>query len=309
MSKKGGGSQTQTTEPPKYLRPYLRGAMTDAQNLYNQGGPEYYPGETVVPFSSQSQQAMDLTQQRALAGSPLTRSAQGYATSQLQSPISSQFGSASYDAGPNMFGGASNPMLDRMFDQAAMRTRPALDSQFAGSGRNLEAQMPARADQLNDLATNIYGGAYENERNRQLQYQQQLTGIGAQGYENERNRMADDLQAQRQNRLGLLGFAPTLANQDYFDYQQLGGVGQQVEDLTGRLMEDQAARWDFDQNREGANLDQYLARLNQYPGSTTSTPVYRNQAAGALGGGMMGYQMFGNPWGALGGALMGGLLS
>lgn len=39
-------------------------------------------------------------------------------------------------------------------------------------------------------------------------------------------------------------------------------------------------------------------------GGTTTQPTYQNQAAGALGGAMAGYQMFG-PWGAVGGGLLG----
>jgi len=39
-------------------------------------------------------------------------------------------------------------------------------------------------------------------------------------------------------------------------------------------------------------------------GSTTSQPVYRNQAAGALGGAAAGYQL-GGPWGAAAGGLIG----
>jgi hypothetical protein len=41
-------------------------------------------------------------------------------------------------------------------------------------------------------------------------------------------------------------------------------------------------------------------------GGSTSTPTYTNPAAGALGGAMAGYQMFG-PYGAIGGGLLGAL--
>ena len=69
-------------------------------------------------------------------------------------------------------------------------------------------------------------------------------------------------------------------------------------------MQDQASRWDYEQNRAGSNLDQYLARMGQYPGEQQTTPVYQNRAAGALGGALAGGSMFG-PWGALGGGLLG----
>ena len=73
---------------------------------------------------------------------------------------------------------------------------------------------------------------------------------------------------------------------------------------------DQVARWDFSQNAPGIALDQYIARLNNQPGgsSTSSTPYFANRAAGGLGGAALGYQATGSPWGAGIGAVGGGLL-
>lgn len=108
--------------------------------------------------------------------------------------------------------------------------------------------------------------------------------------------------------------APSLAAQDYIDLQALQGVGGQVEDLTSRLMEDQAARWDFSQNAPQVNLDNYIARITGgYPGgtATNTTPTYRNRAAGALGGAATGASVgsvvpgLGTAWGALIGAGLG----
>lgn len=61
----------------------------------------------------------------------------------------------------------SNPYLDQTFNRAADLTRGRLDSEFAGSGRNLGASMPARSEELQTLASNIYGGNYQAERDRQ----------------------------------------------------------------------------------------------------------------------------------------------
>jgi hypothetical protein len=276
------GSQNTTTrnEPPAFIQPYLRYGAEQSRGLYEQGPNQYYPGNTVVPFAPQTEQALGRTEQRALQGSPVNQAAQGYAANTLNSPITSQFG------------GASNPYQDAQFNRAADATQNRLQSAFAGSGRNLGGARAPMAQELNDLATGIYGG----------------------GYENERNRMAEDLQRQRGLQFGVAGLAPQLANQDYVDLNALGGVGGQVEDLTGRLMEDQAGRWDFSQNAPDQNLDQYLARVTgAYPGSNTTatTPTYRNRTAGALGGAatgaMMGSQIMPG-WGTAIGAVAGGLL-
>lgn len=312
-------SPTRTTtvnEPPAFIQPFMQYGAGQARSLYETGGPQYYGGNTVVPFSQQSEQALGLTEQRALNGSPVTNAAQDYATNTLSTDPTSQFGGASnpYASSANPYGSVTNPYLDATFNKAADSVQQRLGSQFAGSGRNVDASRAVNADELNNLANTVYGGAYENERNRGLSYDQQQLGIGASGYESERDRMAQDLDRQRSMQFGVAGLAPQLANQDYTDLQALQGVGGQVEDLTGRLMEDQAARWDFSQNAPQTNLDNYLARITgSYPGGTSSntTPTYRNRTAGAAGGAMAGAQLGSQVypgWGTAIGAVAGGLL-
>jgi hypothetical protein len=315
----GSSSPTRTTnvtEPPAFIQPYMQYGAQQSRALYETGGPQYYQGNTVVPFSSQTEQALGGMEDRALEGSAVNNAAQNYATNTLSGSPSSQFGMGQnpYASSANPYGSASNPHLDATFNKAADSVQNRLESQFAGAGRNVAASRPANTDQLNDLATQLYGGAYESERNRGLSYGQQQLGIGAQGYESERDRMAQDLDRQRSLQFGVAGLAPQLANQDYVDLQALQGVGGQVEDLTGRLMEDQAARWDFSQNAPQTNLDNYLARVTgAYPGQTAAqtTPTYRNRTAGAAGGAMAGAQLGSQiypGWGTAIGAVAGGLL-
>ena len=56
----GGGDGSQTNTPWAGLQPYLTDAYAQAKALYDSGGPEYYPNATYVPFSPQSQMAMQL---------------------------------------------------------------------------------------------------------------------------------------------------------------------------------------------------------------------------------------------------------
>lgn len=297
-SSSGSQNTTTTTEPPSFIRPYMQYGAQQSRALYETGGPQYYGGNTVVPFSQQTEDALGMTEQRARQGSSVVNAAQDYAANTLNTAPTSQFGS-----GPNPYGSVNNPYLDATFNKAADSVQNRLETQFAGSGRNVAASRPANTDMLSDLATSIYGGAYESERNR-----------GQMSYEAERNRMAEDLDRQRSMQFGVAGLAPQLANQDYVDIQALQGVGGQVEDLTGRLMEDQAARWDFSQNAPQMNLDNYIARITgAYPGqnATQTTPVHRNRTAGAAGGAMAGAQVGSQiypGWGTAIGAIAGGLL-
>lgn len=284
-----GGSSTpsrttQTTEPPAFIQPFMQHGAEQALSLYNTGGPQYFRGNTVVPFSSQTEAGLAGTEARALSGNPATRAATNYATGLLNSAPSSQFG------------GESNPYLDAVFNRGADAITQRLQGDFAASGRNIDAAAPVAADELGSLYAGVYAPSYERERDR----------------------MAQDISQQRSLQGAVAGLTPQLAAQDYTDLNALLGVGGQVEDLTGRLIEDQAGRWDFAQNAPQINLDNYISRISgAFPGSSTTatTPVHRNRAAGALGGaatgaGIASYLGLSNPWTAallFGGGLLGGL--
>ncbi len=275
----GPSRTTQTQEPPAFIRPYLESGAQQAQALYNTGGPQQYGGQTVVPFAPQTEQALELTQQRALNGSQVGNAAQSYATDKLSNPITSQYG------------GASNPYLDQTFNRAADNVQNRLQSSFAGGGRNIGAARAPAALELNDLANQVYGGAYESERDR----------------------MQADINQQRGIQFSLAGLAPQLGGMDYQDLAALEGVGGRVEDLSGQYIDDAARRFNFDQNAPQTNLDNYLARISgSFPGGTTtqSTPTSRNRAAGALGGAASGAATGANfgPYGAVIGGVAGGLL-
>jgi len=71
----------------------------------------------------------------------------------------------------------SNPFLQQTFDRAADLTQGRLDSEFAGAGRNLGAARPARSEELQTLSSNIFGGNFQAERDRQGQALGQAQGF------------------------------------------------------------------------------------------------------------------------------------
>ena len=89
---------------------------------------------------------------------------------------------------PFLGGGATNPYLDATFNRAADLTKGRLDSEFAGAGRNLGASYPARSDELQTLAANIYRPAYESDQNRRLSAYEGQQGRALNAYEGERGR-------------------------------------------------------------------------------------------------------------------------
>lgn len=279
MAGSSGGNQTTRTEPPKYQLPYLQDSLSRAQNEYNRTSG----GNTVAPFSPETLQAFQGITARATGGSDLTRGAQSLA----QNTLSGGFlGSNPYTQQLGQFSDASNPQLDNTFNRAALATQNQLASQFARSGRNVEASEGLRSQQLNDLATGIYGNAYESDQNRALQ----ALGMQQGAYDSERTRQ---MQA--------LGMAPGLAQQDYFDLGQLANVGAQREMQDQRMMD-----------QPGQSLDDYIRRISGNMGQTTITPTYQNRGAGLLGGALAGAQLgsifpgVGPVLGGIGGGILGG---
>ncbi len=140
------GSTTTSGMPAGYMQPYYGTALSYAGNLLNSPGPQYYPGQTVAGFSKPQEQAFRRMQR-----------------------VDNQ-----------LISGSGNPYEDAMFQQAAGATQNQLASEFAGSGRNVEASEPLRAEQLNNLATQIYGGQYQNDVNNAFMAGNNLLGIGNQ---------------------------------------------------------------------------------------------------------------------------------
>lgn len=154
-------TQTTQTEPPAYLQPYLQQGVQGAQNLYQAGGTP------VVPFSDQTQQALDSAQNRAFNGSPLNNAAQANALTTLNGGFMGK-----------------NPYLDETFNRAAGAVTNQVQSNFAGAGRNAQGIDAAgfAADQYNGLANQIYGGNYQAERDRQQQALALAPSIAQQDY-------------------------------------------------------------------------------------------------------------------------------
>lgn len=77
-------TQTATSEPWSAAQPYYKDVLSGAQTAYKSGeGFKYYPDSTVVPFSSQTSQAMGNIENLANQGNPLGTAAQSQALNVL----------------------------------------------------------------------------------------------------------------------------------------------------------------------------------------------------------------------------------
>lgn len=244
MGGSSGGS-TSTVGPPSWQLPYIKEGMAGAQSIYRGGGTP------VVPFSQETETALTNTAARAQNGSPLVGDAQSLARNTINGGFL-----------------GSNPYLDQTFERAALQTQNQLASQFAGAGRNVDQSQGLRAQQLNDLATGIYGGAYDSERNRQQQ---------------------------------ALGMAAGLANQDYVDLGQLASVGAQREGLAREQAEAPGLALDQYLGRVTGSVGQ-----SSYQPRNRATGAIGGAMLGSQVADQMGYGGWGQLGGGLLGGYLGG---
>jgi hypothetical protein len=90
----GGGGGTQTTQtvekadPWEGQQPYLTRGFAEAEKMFlDQPAPAFYPGSTVVPYSAETNLAIERQKNRAINGSPIQQSG----TSQLTQTLSGDY--------------------------------------------------------------------------------------------------------------------------------------------------------------------------------------------------------------------------
>jgi len=240
-------TQTVSNEPPAYLRPFLTDIAKEAQAQYRSSSPQYFPGQTYVPASGATTQALDTIAARAAAGSPL----QGAAGIQQLGTIQGDYLDPTNNPGfQGALDAAVRPVTQRFEDSVL----PNISSLLSAAGRfGSNAQ-----NELVGSATDAY------LRN--------VGDIGStmafQNYANERG--IQNLAAQN---------APALAAADYNDPFQLLNVGQQREAYASLPLQEDIARFNFEQNLPAAKLNQFAGQIyGQNRGGTSTatatTPLY-----------------------------------
>jgi len=187
------------------------------------------------------------------------------------------------------FLGQQNPYMDQIQTAMYNRINPQISSRFAasnrsGSGAHQEATTRAIADATAPYMFQTYG-------------------------------------QERANQLAATQAAPALANQDYFDINQLGMAGAMRDQQSQAQLADSIARFNFGQTQPIEKLRNYAATVGgmpQFTSTQTAQPIYQNTAAQMLGGGLTAAmtarmltpenQAVANPWlWAGGGALLGAM--
>ncbi len=230
------GSSTSTTGIDPMLKPYVEFGTQEAKKLYEAGGPQYYAGQTYVGPSTQTTSAIDLATQRAAAGNPLVPLAQ----QQQQNVISGQYLQNNPYFNQAM-GSAAQGATQTYMDAIKAAQSGASQAGRYGSGVSADIQNRAATGLGNTLA-NKYG---------ELAYQNYAAERGMQ------NQAAQN--------------APTLANADYTDINQLLQAGQAKEGYANTALQADINRFNYGQNLPTANLNQYASYLNATPQGSTTT--------------------------------------
>lgn len=264
-------TSTTTTAIDPAIQPYLTYGLSEAKNLYQGGGPQFYPGQGYVGPSTATQTALQALQARAMAGNPLLGQAQGNVSGML--------------AGDYLGG---NPFFQGAFQPAATAAQTAFQKSIGDI-----SSAASKAGRYGSGAM----GTLEN----------QAAGTFAQKLADTAGRLAYENYAQeRQNQMRALGMAPGLAEADYQDINKLLGAGQLGEGYQTSALQADMARYNFEQNAPQRNLTNYLNMVYGFPAGKTmtqTTPYYTNPTATALGTGLLGLNLYNAGNQATGGGL------
>lgn len=178
---------TTTNEPWAEQKPYLETGFERAGDVLNTP-TEYFPGNTVVPFSEQTEQGLQMQENRALGGSPLNALAQSGAMETMGGDYLS----------------AGNPYFSDMATRIDATIRPQVQSAFEGAGRGRsagvqEAYTRAMGDAMAPLAFQSYG----DERDRMLRTQAGAADMAQTDYQDIGQLMASGQTREAMDREGI----------------------------------------------------------------------------------------------------------
>ncbi|MGI9490505.1 MAG: hypothetical protein ACR2RF_32350 [Geminicoccaceae bacterium] len=167
MSGGGGDSQETTSDPWEGVQPYLgRGYRVAADQVLNRP-TEFFPGQTYVDYSPETEQALAAQTERATGGNPLL----GLGQQQVGQTLGGEFL-------------GQNPYLDQLQQSVMSTVMPQVDSQFnMASGR---FGSPAHAEAMGrgvstGMAPYLFN-EYGNERARMMQASGMAPGLSQADY-------------------------------------------------------------------------------------------------------------------------------
>jgi hypothetical protein len=308
----GGNSQTstQTTTggPWKPAQPFLKDAMSEAQRLYeNKRGFRPFPGDTWVPFSSQSENALGRMESLASGGNPFYSGASGF----TQGLIGGQYNhdtSGFQDlmgAGPSTEGDYRsmfndvNSSFNQALDTQINKLGDDLSRQFGGASFGSAAHTGTLADQLGDVRTKAMADNYFNQQNLRRGLLGDITGVQQQQFANQRGLLGDIAnlnQMNIDNRMGGLSMMDQVYNSQFLPAERMLQIGGLREAKAGEKLQSDIDRWNIKQMAPWDRLAQAYGIFSGTGGqgnrvqTTVSQPT--DPWSRILGGGLLASQFF-----------------
>lgn len=284
---------TNRTEIDPVTQAWRSQIMGAGNALYQQGTPAYYPGNTVVPFSDQTQMGLNYLQGQAQMGAPglgeaydaSSRAMSGWNPAMPYAQGVAQGGLYGNPATQQLeqFGGATNPHLDAMWRRGAEQVGNAVNSNFAQAGRYgaNAAHTGALTQGLGDLYTQIHAPAYEAERNRGLSAAQTMGGL----YDSGANRtlsgidLMGSMHAQgNADAARASALLPSLYGYGQMPGQAMMDIGGIYESQAGQYLSADQDRYNYNANAPWQYLQQYAGMMNGLPDFSGSTQSQSGRA-------------------------------
>ena len=243
----GGGSSSTTQDIPEWLKPYITYGLEEAKGLYQGAGPDYYPGQTYVSPSSQTQSAIQAATQRATAGSPLQQAA-----------LAQQAGTV----GGQYLG--VNPYFSQALKAGqAEATQAYYDALKGGrSGAVAAGRMGSGAQQEIESRAEQNLGTALSQQAGQLAYQ--------------------NYAAERARQEAAAAGAPAMAASEYADINQLLQTGKLGEAYDQAKLEADVARFNFAQQKPYEKLSSYLGAVYGAPVPMQQTTTQETSGGGKI---------------------------
>lgn len=214
----GGTSTTQNTIDARFS-PLIDYATQAAGNV-QRAGYTPYTGQRYADMNGTQQAGLDMITNRATGGDPTMTQA----NQTLQSTLA---------------GGNTNPYLDSMVQKAqtgVMGNMAALEKRSGSFGNSGIAEQGAK--QMGDIATSMYGNAYNTDR---------------------------------ANQMSALQLAPTYGNQAYTDASQLMKAGQSMQDQNQQNLDFNYQQFSDQQNLPYKQMAAYSGLLGSSGATGAST--------------------------------------
>lgn len=297
----GGGQQTTQTvekaDPWSGQQPYLTYGFGEAKRRYQQDQPQFFPGETITPFTAPETQYQQFVTDYTTGGRP--QALQAGAEAATQGLFGAGVGGLqrAYDLSgrPILDETQASPVMQQMLSGQVQQNpfiQPAIQAMARDAVGNFQQQvMPAlRASQIayqpggssrgdiatglaagevgrsiTDAATRMQMGAFESAQQQQMDAARLLEGA--------RGARAQESLGLGQGGLGLgLGAYGTVAQTPIDIMGNLADVGMTQRELQQQQLDEAINRYQFEQNVQDQKLANYMNLIQgNYGGQSVAT--------------------------------------